>query len=290
MEIKRRVATPGANPWVLRGAFLLYYFLGNIEGKLKAILNLHQCLFLVTIEARSEMRRRLEQMQTEVIVVAAGSGSRMGADIKKQYLPLAGLPILVRTLQTLANCPRVARIVLVVAPDDIAYVSELVDTHQLRKIGAVVACGRERQESVYHGLQALLPETTVVAVHDAARPLVTVEEVEAVIETAEESGAATLGVQVKDTIKRVVHGTVQETLDRSELWAVHTPQAFRRDWLEEAHRKSIEQGGLGTDDASLVEWAGYPVVMVAGRYTNLKITTPEDLVLAEALWQRKERT
>ncbi|MGZ4033080.1 MAG: IspD/TarI family cytidylyltransferase, partial [Tumebacillaceae bacterium] len=132
-------------------------------------------------------------MQTEVIVVAAGSGSRMGADIKKQYLPLAGLPILVRTLQTLADCPRVARIVLVVAPDDIAYVRELVDTHQLQKIGDVVAGGRERQESVHHGLQALLPETTVVAVHDAARPLVTVEEVAAVIETAEESGAATLG-------------------------------------------------------------------------------------------------
>jgi 2-C-methyl-D-erythritol 4-phosphate cytidylyltransferase len=133
-----------------------------------------------------------------------------------------------------------------------------------------------------------LPETTHVAVHDAARPLVTVTEVQTVIRAAMASGAATLGVPVKDTIKRVEAGIVTETLDRSELWAVHTPQAFRRDWLEEAHNRSLKQGGLGTDDASLVEWAGYRVMMIEGRYTNLKITTPEDLVLAEALWQRKE--
>jgi 2-C-methyl-D-erythritol 4-phosphate cytidylyltransferase len=228
-------------------------------------------------------------MQTEVIVVAAGSGSRMGADIKKQYLPLAGLPILVRTLQTLADCPLVERIVLVVSADDIDFVRGLVEAHHLQKIGDVVSGGRERQESVFNGLQALRPVTTHVAVHDAARPLVTVEEVEDVVTAAIESGAATLGVPVKDTIKRVVQGTVEETLDRSELWAVHTPQAFRRDWLEEAHQRSLQQGGHGTDDASLVEGVGYPVRMIAGRYTNLKITTPEDLVVAEALWQREEK-
>lgn len=227
-------------------------------------------------------------MQTEMIVVAAGSGSRMGATMKKQYLPLAGVPILVRSLQTLAACPSVARIVLVVAKEDIEFVRDLLREHQVGKIGAVVPGGAERQDSVRHGLQALLPQTDVVAIHDAARPLVTVEEVEDVLLAARESGAATLGVPVKDTIKRVQFEIVNETLDRRELWAVHTPQAFRRKWLEEAHVRSLEQGGVGTDDASLVEWIGYPVQMVAGHYTNLKITTPEDLIIAEALWQRKE--
>lgn len=227
-------------------------------------------------------------MQTEMIVVAAGSGSRMGAAMKKQYLPLAGVPILVRSLQTLAACRTVARIVVVASAEDGDFVRAMLEEHQVPKIGAVVSGGRERQDSVRNGLRALLPETEVVSVHDAARPLVTVEEVEEVLTAARESGAATLGVPVKDTIKRVAHGSVAETLDRSQLFAVHTPQAFRRDWLEEAHARSLEQGGHGTDDASLVEWAGYPVRMITGRYTNLKITTPEDLVIAEALWQRNE--
>jgi 2-C-methyl-D-erythritol 4-phosphate cytidylyltransferase len=227
-------------------------------------------------------------MRAEVIVVAAGRGSRMGADVKKQYLPLGGAPILVRTLQTLGACPSVERIVLVVSPDDVEFVQELLQPYDLEKIGPVVSGGRERQDSVWEGLRALQAETTLVAVHDAARPLVTVEEVETVLAAAERFGAATLGVPVKDTIKRVVQGRVQETLNRETLWAVHTPQAFARGLLEEAHQRRVMEGGLGTDDASLVEWAGYPVHMVQGRYENLKITTPEDLVIAETLWSRKE--
>ena len=232
-------------------------------------------------------------MRTELIVVAAGRGSRMGAEIKKQYLPLGGAPILVRTLQTLTASPVVDRVVLVVSPDDIESVRDLVREHAIGKIGDVVAGGAERQDSVLEGLRAVSPEAEIVAVHDAARPLVSQEEILAVIEAAKEGGAATLGVPVKDTIKRVTGGLVRETLERAQLWAVHTPQAFRRDWLEEAHRRSVQLGGHGTDDASLVEWAGYPVQMVEGRYENLKITTPEDLLVAETLFQervRKEQT
>lgn len=226
-------------------------------------------------------------MHTEVIVVAAGSGSRMGSDIKKQYLPLAGAPILIRTLQGLAECPSVDRMVLVVSEDDREYVHTLCQEHQIMKIGAIVAGGRERQDSVRRGLDALDDKTELVAVHDAARPLVTMEEVEAVLAAARDKGAATLGVPVKDTIKRVEGDLVKETLPRSELFAVHTPQAFHRRVLADAHQRSLEEGGLGTDDASLVEWAGVPVAMVEGRYTNLKITTPDDLVIAEALWKLK---
>jgi 2-C-methyl-D-erythritol 4-phosphate cytidylyltransferase len=226
-------------------------------------------------------------MQTEVIVVAAGTGSRMKSAIKKQYLPLAGAPILVRTLQVISACKSVDRIVLVVSSDDRGYAHALVAEYGIPKVGAIVSGGRERQESVYHGLEALDEATEIVAVHDAARPLVTEDEVEAVLEAARIRGAATLGVPVKDTIKRVKHPFVAETLPRSELFSVHTPQAFRRSWLEDAHRRSRQAGGTGTDDASLVEWAGYPVLMVEGKYTNIKITTPDDLVIAEALWKMK---
>jgi 2-C-methyl-D-erythritol 4-phosphate cytidylyltransferase len=227
-------------------------------------------------------------MQTEVIVVAAGSGSRMGSAMKKQYLPLDGAPILVRTLQTLAACPTVDRIVLVVAGDDRQFVTELIEAYHLHKIGDVVTGGNERQDSVRNGIAALLHDTEVAAVHDAARPLVTPDEVEAVLTAAKLFGAATLGVPVKDTIKRVDQGQVRETLQRSDLWAVHTPQAFRCELLAEAHMRAWEQGYFGTDDASLVEWAGYPVTMVEGRYSNLKVTTPEDLVIAEALWMQRK--
>jgi len=227
-------------------------------------------------------------VKTEMIVVAAGRGSRMGTEMKKQYLPLLGVPLLVRTLQVLAACPHVERIVVVSSPEDVEYVWELVHAHGVEKVGDVVPGGAERQDSVRLGLAALLPETHYVAVHDAARPLVTSEEVAKVLAAARSIGAATLGVRVKDTVKRVRHGLVEETIPREELWAVHTPQAFRRDWLEEAHQRTTEQQGLlGTDDASLVEWIGYRVAMVEGSYENLKITTPDDLVLAETLWQRR---
>lgn len=227
-------------------------------------------------------------MQTEVIVVAAGKGTRMGTDMKKQYLPLAGAPILVRTLQTLAACPSIDRILIVAAEEDLDYVHELVREHRVEKISRIVPGGQERQDSVLYGIKAVHPETEYIAVHDAARPLVTIDEVEAVIETAKQRGAGTLGVPVKDTIKRVERGQVRETLPREQLWAVHTPQAFQREVLEEAHRRSQLEGGFGTDDASLVEWAGYPVRMVQGSYENLKITTPEDLIIAETLWEKRK--
>jgi 2-C-methyl-D-erythritol 4-phosphate cytidylyltransferase len=223
-----------------------------------------------------------------MIVVAAGSGSRMGTEIKKQYLPLAGKPILIRTLQTLEQSDRIDRIIVVVAADDIGYVQDMIHEHGLQKVDAVVGGGEERQNSVANGLRALNRTTQYVAVHDAARPLVTLEEIENVIDMAMTIGGATLGVPVKDTIKRVEKHKVMETLPRESLWAVHTPQAFRRDWLQEAHHRSARIGVPGTDDASLVEWAGYTVQMVQGSYQNLKITTPEDLVIAEALWQQRK--
>ncbi|ASS76949.1 2-C-methyl-D-erythritol 4-phosphate cytidylyltransferase [Tumebacillus algifaecis] len=226
-------------------------------------------------------------MQTEVIIVAAGSGSRMGSQIKKQYLPLDGAPILVRTLQALSACPSIDRMILVVSADDREYVQTLIADHGVEKVGAIVEGGQERQDSVRHGLDALLATTELVAVHDAARPLVTTDEVEAVLEAARVRGAATLGVAVKDTIKRVEQQLVSETLPRNQLFAVHTPQAFHRSILEAAHARSVLAGGLGTDDASLVEWAGYPVLLIEGNYTNIKITTPDDLIIAEALWKLK---
>jgi 2-C-methyl-D-erythritol 4-phosphate cytidylyltransferase len=148
---------------------------------------------------------------------------------------------------------------------------------------ARVAGGKERQDSMQMGLAALPGDIEFVAVHDAARCLVSAPDLRAVVAAARESGAALLGERARDTIKRVAEGRVIETPDRSSLWAAQTPQVIRRDWLEAAMENALKEGRRGTDDAQLVEWLGHPVVMVEATHPNPKITRPEDLLLAEAI-------
>jgi 2-C-methyl-D-erythritol 4-phosphate cytidylyltransferase len=166
-------------------------------------------------------------------------------------------------------------------------VRELVATYGLGQVSAVVAGGLKRQQSVALGLQALR-RCDVVLVHDGARPLVTADIIERVVEAAVEHGAAVPAVPVRDTIKRVDGDRVVETLNRDELRAVQTPQGFRYELLVQAHERAREEGFYGTDDATLVERLGHPVAVVPGSPENLKITTPEDLLLAEALLQWRE--
>jgi len=224
-------------------------------------------------------------MKTVAIVPAAGSGSRMNREISKQYLRLAGRPVLVHTLQVLEACPGVDGLFVVVPPQDAASVrSGVIDPWNLKKVAAVIAGGRERQDSVRAGLDALGRDAQIVIVHDAVRPLIGVETVERCIREAAECGAVTVGVPVKDTVKEVApDGRVLRTCDRSALWLTQTPQAFRRDILERAHREALRDGIRATDDTSLVERLGIAVRMIPGDYRNIKITTPEDLVIAEAL-------
>ncbi|MGO4111404.1 2-C-methyl-D-erythritol 4-phosphate cytidylyltransferase [Paenibacillus sp. YAF4_2] len=225
-----------------------------------------------------------------VVIVAAGRGSRMGTKESKQYLPLHGKPILVHTLELFQSMDEITDIALVVGADDVERCSLLVQEYKLGKVTAVVAGGSERQHSVFAGIKALSPDAKWVMVHDGVRPLVTPKAIRACCQKAEQSGAAVLAVPVKDTIKQVDDtGLIISTPDRRSLWAIQTPQAFRRDLLTEAHQRAGDEQFLGTDDAMVVERMGTPVIIAEGDYTNIKITTPDDLPWAELLLEKRRR-
>lgn len=220
--------------------------------------------------------------QIGVIVVAAGKGTRMGGAVSKQYLPLAGKPVLVHTLEAFEAMKMVDSIVLVIGGGDVERCREYIREYGLRKVSAVLPGGAERQSSVYRGLQALDPGIEWVLVHDGVRPFIREQDAEACLEGAKEHGASVLAVRVKDTVKIVEPGgRIESTPDRSTLWAIQTPQAFRVPELVAAHEVAIREGFTGTDDAMLIERAGQPVYVVEGSYDNIKITTPEDLEWAE---------
>ncbi len=224
-------------------------------------------------------------MRTVAIVPAAGSGNRMGGGLCKQYLSLDGIPILVRTLKVFEQCPLVDALLVVVPPQDLDGVRDAVlAPWKLKKVAGIIPGGKERQDSVRAGLEALAPDADIVVIHDAVRPFITVDLISQCVRAARQEGAVTVGVPVKDTVKEVAtDGRVMRTCDRSLLWLTQTPQAFRRDIIEHAHRAAVHDGFQGTDDTSLVERMGIAVRMIRSEYTNIKITTPEDLVVAEAL-------
>ena len=222
-----------------------------------------------------------------VVIVAAGRGTRMGSHESKQYLQLGDRPILVHTLQRFQMMEDVSEIVLVVGAEDVERCEQWRDQYNIMKLTFIIPGGTERQQSVYAGLQYI--ESPWVMVHDGVRPFVSEHAVKACCAKAIDHGAAVLAVPVKDTIKQVSSdGVITATPDRKSLWAIQTPQAFRHDLLLQAHEAALAQGLLGTDDAMVVEWAGLPVVVSEGEYTNIKITTPEDLPWAEQLLAKME--
>lgn len=208
---------------------------------------------------------------------------RMGAPEHKLFLPLGGEPIIVRTLRRLAHCQAIAGIVVVVHPEDRAWLQELEEAYDLQNIAGVVDGAGSRQESVRRGFEAIAGQPDLVLVHDGARPLVNTSQVDQVIRAAARHGAAILAVRVQDTIKRVIGDRVVETPAREELWAAQTPQVFRYALLAEAYLRAETDSFEGTDEASLVERLGQAVVVVSGSARNLKITTPDDLAMAEGL-------
>jgi len=223
------------------------------------------------------------------IIAAAGRGTRMGAAFNKVLLPLAGRPILLRTIEALERCKEIEAIVLVTGREDLGAVEGLVDGHA--KVSAVVEGGAARCDSVVRGLSVLPPGTEWVAVHDGARPMVSPQLVSALVAAVRETGAAIPALPVSDTVKRSKDGrTVSGAADRAELRAVQTPQVFARDLLERAYRDAAGTGFTGTDDASYVERLGHPVTLVPGERRNIKMTDQEDLRMAEALLGREQRT
>ena len=219
----------------------------------------------------------------DVIVVAGGSGRRFGGPVAKQFQPLAGRPMLAVTASRFVDLPGLRRVIVVVPPAAFDECRTLLAPLDLPL--RLAPAGKERQQSVASGLAAVDPGCAIVAVHDAARPLVRPAHVVACIEAARASGAAILATPVPDTVKRVRDDRIVGTLDRSDLWLAQTPQAFRVDVLRRAHAAAAE--GAATDDAALVERLGLPVAIVAGDPSNRKITTPDDLVWAEALLARE---
>jgi 2-C-methyl-D-erythritol 4-phosphate cytidylyltransferase len=207
----------------------------------------------------------------------------MGSTRPKQFLVVAGAPLLIHTLRALGGARALAGAVVVAPADRVDATRRLVQRFRVPRVLDVVAGGPERQESVWRGLQTVPSDIGWVLVHDAVRPFIDAALVDRVLAAARRHGAATCGVTVRETIKRVKETVVETTLEREGLWLVQTPQAFSRALLWEAHEKARRDGYTGTDDAVLVERLGARVAMVPGLPHNLKITTPEDLKAAR-LW------
>jgi 2-C-methyl-D-erythritol 4-phosphate cytidylyltransferase len=219
------------------------------------------------------------------LVPAAGRGIRMGGSVPKQFLSLGGEPLIVQSLRTLQLAPVVDQIVLAVPLADVEYCEdEIVSRHRFTKVTKVVAGGAERQDSVRCALAQVHSDIEIVLIHDAVRPFVTQGMIEEVVAAARKGGAAIIALPMRDTVKQVrTDGTIERTVDRAPLWLAQTPQAFRRDWIEAAHRKAHAEGIRATDDAFLVEWLGHSVAVVEGSGENIKVTRPEDLVMGEAI-------
>ncbi len=225
-------------------------------------------------------------MRVAAIIAAAGAGRRMKNETPKAYLLLGGRPILAQTLEVFEAVPEVQEVTVVVNPDDLDRCQEQVITpYGFKKVLRLVPGGKERQDSVYHALKALEEEDLeIILVHDGVRPFVTPEQVRRVIQGARRHGAAILGWPAQDTLKRVnERGQVLETLVRRDIWQIQTPQAFQAALLWRAFVEAYSRNFYGTDEASLVEELPHPVMVIPGSPFNLKITTPEDLELAEAL-------
>jgi 2-C-methyl-D-erythritol 4-phosphate cytidylyltransferase len=226
-------------------------------------------------------------MKTEALIVSAGKGHRFMEGKKKQFHFLADKPILVHTLDQFEKCSLIHSILLVVGQEDMDYcLKEIVEKWQFRKISQIVPGGKQRQDSVKNGIDVLSKDTDIVVIHDGVRPFVTREMIEDSIRSAIRFQAVVFAMPVKETIKMIQpDGTVLKTLDRESLWQIQTPQTFRADVIREAYFKATEDGFRGTDDASLVERIGLKVHILPGTYTNIKITTPEDLILANLFLQ-----
>jgi 2-C-methyl-D-erythritol 4-phosphate cytidylyltransferase len=217
------------------------------------------------------------------IIVAAGSGSRFAGHQPKQFVDLAGRPLLIHTLEKFSTCTAIDEIVLVLSDEGTRKFDDLRSQFQLSKLTSVVIGGRNRAESVRNGLGAVSgSDEDIIAVHDGARPLVSHEEIAATFSAARKTGAACLVAEITDTIKEISGDFICNTVDRSQLRRALTPQAFRADILREAF-DALDLTDAITDECYLVEKLGVKIALVEGSARNIKITRPEDLILAEAL-------
>ena len=219
-----------------------------------------------------------------VVIVSAGRGSRMKADINKQFLKIGDKEVIAHIIDKFYNNENIGEIIIVVREDEKEFFQEnVIDKYGYKNI-KIAFGGKERQDSVYNGLKALDKNCEIVLIHDGARPFVTDEIIEKSIECAQKYNCAIVGVPVKDTIKIVnENNDVCDTPSRNKLWSIQTPQVFDYSLIMKAHEKAKVDKYYGTDDSMLMEYLGYNVKVVEGSYNNIKITTPEDLKIAEEI-------
>ncbi len=225
---------------------------------------------------------------TYAIILAAGSSIRFAGDEPKQFLPLAGRPLLAHSIQAFVDSPSIREIILVVPAASRASVTDdILLEYQFEKVSRVISGGVTRAESTKNGLEAVASDAELIAIHDGARPTVSPSDIERVIHAAAKDGAAILASPVGDTLKRVAEQRIVATVDRAGLYAAQTPQVFRADLIRRAHDSGADSV---TDDAQAVEALGVQVTVVESSDTNIKVTRPGDIILAEAILNsRKER-
>ena len=222
------------------------------------------------------------------ILPAAGSGKRMGKDIKKQFLKLNGKEIIVYTIEKFEQCNEVDEIIIVTTEETIPFLWEIVKREGFQKVVAIVKGGTERQHSVYAGICAVSEKTDFVIVHDGVRPFVAIEDISKTIEIVKQKGACVLGVKTKDTIKICdEENKIIQTPKRDFVWCIQTPQVFKKSLLLKAFEKANKTGFVGTDESVLIEQMGFDVFVEEGHYDNIKITTPEDMMIAEAFVKKQ---
>ncbi len=225
------------------------------------------------------------------IIAAGGAGLRMGTSTPKQFSELLGVPILIHAIRAFRQVPAIGAIIVVAPPQHREHTLALLSQYQLDDHCTVVSGGKLRQDSVRIGLALVADDSPLVAVHDGARPLITPENIQRCLDAAATHGAAIMAVPVKDTLKAVSADTaIRHTVERDGLWQAQTPQVARTDLLKAAFAKADQDSFVGTDEASLLEHGGWQVVVVQGSETNLKITRPDDLPMAEAILMQQQPT
>lgn len=231
----------------------------------------------------------IRSMRISLIIPAAGIGRRMKAEINKQYLQVAGKPILAHTIEKFHEIGEIEEIIIVAAEDEIDFCRiQVAEKYNFTKVKSIVAGGKTRQESVHNGFKKVSPEIDYVIIHDGVRPFVTVEQIKDFIKELKDVDALVMGVPEKNTIKKIKDSFIIKTIDREDVWEIQTPQGFRREVLGEAFTKVSGNYHLYTDDSSMVEELKLPVKIFQGDYLNIKITVPEDLRLGKAILEMQE--
>ncbi len=227
------------------------------------------------------------KMKVTAVIAAGGKGTRMGADKNKVFLELCGKEIILHTIEAFEKNTNIDEIIVVTGSDDIKAANELKSKHNMSKLKTIAEGGKTRQESVYNGLKAASGD--VILIHDGARALVSDNEINEVIKNVKIHGAAAVGVMSKDTLKEITaDGFIKGTVDRNQTYQIQTPQGFMRDIILNAHNEAIKNGLDKTDDCALVEEMGIRIKICEGSYENIKITTPEDILIAEKILEKRK--